>query len=257
MKKNILLVLFGMLIMAIIGVGVYAINADQIEYGDGTVADAIDELYTRTSSGSMGVENIALTTSHNYQLPMFKTYTWVADESGDATVDNTGLVNVTTEGDVYLEKNNTRYFKYHFEYRGPALTFVSGKYYSNSTYAINNSNGITSNVGTLLTDGIKTKQGTYDALWLSSSHDYNYIKFTISIPVTISFSSGYYSDSGGVSGQTAKFYKLDENNNETLYTSFVQQNNTQDYEPTSFEPGTYILRPNGGYVIFSEWDILG
>ncbi len=50
MRKNILLVLLGMLIMAVISVGVYAINANEIIYKNTTVDAAIDDLYSKINS---------------------------------------------------------------------------------------------------------------------------------------------------------------------------------------------------------------
>ena len=49
MKKNILFMILGMVIMAVISVGVYAINASQITYNDTTVEGAINDLYTEAN----------------------------------------------------------------------------------------------------------------------------------------------------------------------------------------------------------------
>ena len=46
MKKNILFMIFGMAIMAAITIGVYAINASEIDYRNTKVDQALDTLYT-------------------------------------------------------------------------------------------------------------------------------------------------------------------------------------------------------------------
>ncbi len=250
MRKNIVFMLLGAIIATGIGYGVYAIGADEITYGNSTVEAALNELYQNTGSGVMGVSHIQLTTN-TYELPSFPEYTWVSD-SNTIQISN-GIATVSELGNVYLEKNGTRYFKLELEYVGPAVTLLSGKYCSNNS-CFTGSDAISNNLFELLTDGIKTIQGAYDTILIASGD--RYLKFTVSKPIDITFSSGHYSDGGGSSGKTANFYKLDNNNQEVLYTSFTQQDDTQDYETQHFEPGTYVLRASGGYISFSEWTII-
>ncbi len=47
MKKNILFMFIGMFIMACISIGVYAINAGEIDYKNTNVESALDDLYTK------------------------------------------------------------------------------------------------------------------------------------------------------------------------------------------------------------------
>ncbi len=238
-------------------VTVYAVNANSITYRNGTVKDALDELY-QNSGSVIGTEYVQLTNKNTYQLPVFPAgYTWVSTDANAIQVGSNGLANISASADVYLEKDNKKYFKFSFDYRGPVITLLSGKYYSNNTSAIDATNAPAKldALLELLTDGNKTQIGYYDALWISHTHAYDFLKFSISRPIDITFSSGRYSDSGGSSGKTANFYKLDGSGNEVLYTSFVQQNNAQDYHTEHFEPGTYILRAAENYILFSEWTI--
>ena len=153
----------------------------------------------------------------------------------------------------WCKKNNTRYFKLELEYVGPAITLLAGKYCSKNSCSTNNTT-ITSDLYTLLTDGVKSTQGDYDAILIAKSD--RYLKFSVAKPITITFSSGHYSDGGGSSGKTARFYKLDSDNQEVLYTSFTQQNDTQDYATEHFDIGTYVVRAASNYVTFSEWTIV-
>ena len=50
MKKNILFMIFGMFLVGVIGIGVYAINASSITYKETTVEGAIDDLYSKASN---------------------------------------------------------------------------------------------------------------------------------------------------------------------------------------------------------------
>lgn len=219
------------------------------------VEAAINDLYSK-SGGSMLTQNIILNTTHTYQLPMFDGYAWVSVDNEALTVDSNGLVTVNTNGDIFLEKDNTRYARYNFEYRGPAIHFVSGKYGSYNNFRINDVNGITSSVATYLFDGIKTRQGTAGALMFIGDEQYDYIKFVVNRPCTITFSTGGYSDDGGnSSNRTVNFYKLNNNNEETLYTTFKTKV-AIDYETKYFEAGTYILRGEGRYPEFDEWEIV-
>ena len=243
--------LLGAIIATGIGYGVYAIGADEITYGNTTVKSALDELYQNTGSGTMGVSHIQLSSTSTYQLPSFPDYTWVSD-SNTIQISN-GVATVSGLGSVYLEKNNSRYFKLELEYVGPAVTLLAGKYCSNNS-CFTGSDAISNNLFELLTDGIKTIQGAYDTILIASGD--RYLKFTVSKPIDITFSSGHYSDGGGSSGKTANFYKLDNNNQEVLYTSFTQQDDTQDYATEHFEVGTYVVRAASNYVTFSEWIIV-
>ena len=250
-KSRIFIFILGVLVMAGIGYGVYAINAEEIAYENGTVKSALDDLYSSIGSGVMGVEHIQSTTT-TYTLPSFPTYTWESGDTDLIQVSN-GAATIAGAGDVYLEKNGVRYFKIELEYVGPALTLVAGKYCTGNTCATSDNNGITTGVFESLTDGVKTKQGTYDTVLIGSSD--RYLKFVVAKPLSITFSSGSYSDGGGSTGHTANFYKLDGSSNEVLYTSFTQQNDTQDYETKHFDAGTYVVRASGGYISFSEWTI--
>ncbi len=51
MKKNILFMIFGMILIGAIGIGVYAINASEIDYNNTKVDQALNYLYTKANSG--------------------------------------------------------------------------------------------------------------------------------------------------------------------------------------------------------------
>jgi hypothetical protein len=252
LKSRLFIFMLGAVIFGTIGVVATTISADQIEYGNGTVASAIDDLYGRTSGYTMGEEYVLITNSNTYKLPVFQNYTWVSTDAGAISIAADGTATIAGSADVYLEKNNKRYFKFSFDYRGPLITLLAGYYCTYDSANINDGNGITSDLLTYLTDGIKTKQGRYDALLVGNG---KYLKFAITKPVNITFSSGRYGDSGGNSGATAKFYKLNASGEEELYTSFVTQDEKQDYITEHFDVGTYVLR-SSNYVVFSEWTMV-
>ena len=213
------------------------------------VKDAIDDLY---QNNTIGKEEIILTNTTSYQLPTFETYSWASEDSA-VTISSSNVVTVTSNGkhDVYLEKNGKKYFKYVFDYQGPVLIFVDGSRFSSVSVNSGN-NGTLSQVSEVLFDGIKTHQGQYGALLMSTASN---LKFTVTKNVDITFTSGSgYGDSGGSDGsQYAQFYKVNSDNSETLYTRFVQKRNGSVTQ--SFEPGTYMLRAAYNYVCFDEWEV--
>lgn len=103
---------------------------------------------------------------------------------------------------------------------------------------------------TTLTDGNYGKQGTYGALLFDNTH---YAIFSIYENVNITFSSSYYSDSGGTTGKPIKVYRL-ENGQYKLYTTIQTKNNSKKYATHYFTKGTYKMGPPARYVEFSEWD---
>ena len=209
------------------------------------VKDAIDDLY---QNNTMGKEEIILTNTTSYQLPTFETYSWTSGDSA-VTINSSNVVTVVSDGkhNVYLEKNGKKYFEYVFDYQGPVLTFVDG-----SISSVNTNYSTVSQISEVLFDGIKTHQGQYGALLMSTSR---YLKFTVTKNVDITFTSGSgYGDSGGSDGgQYAQFYKVNSDNSETLYTRFVQKRNGSVTQ--SFEPGTYMLRASYNYICFDEWEV--
>ena len=62
MKKNILFMIFGMAIMAAITIGVYAINASEIDYRNTKVDQALDALYTGLENKGINFNNIVSNT---------------------------------------------------------------------------------------------------------------------------------------------------------------------------------------------------
>ena len=130
------------------------------------------------------------------------------------------------------------------------VTYAQG--YSYDDYQSKN---VTSKVKEYLFDGIKTKQGGYGAyLMLNQAHAY--MTFNIKDgDMYITFCSNSYTDSGGSSGATANFYKLNSNNQYELYKSIQQKNNNQAYAKTYFEEGSYKVLYSNNYVEFDEWII--
>ena len=261
MKKLLTSRIFIVIITALICItgSVYAANlisSSEVSYRSSNVQNALDDLYTKVGAGStMLAQDIVLTTDNTFQLPLFDGYTWVSDNEG-IMINSSGLATVGANGDVYLVKDNVRYIKYNLSYTGPTILFISGKYGSYNNFRINDANGITSSVAQYLTDGIKTRQGTAGALMFIEDEGYSYIKFVVARPCTITFSTGGYSDGGGNStNRTVNFYKLNSNNEETLYTTFKTKV-AEDYETQTFEVGTYILRAEGRYPEFDEWTIV-
>ena len=261
MKKFVTSRVFLVVITALICITgtVYAATqllAADVTYKNTNVKDALDDLYTKVGSDStMLTQSVILNDTNTYQLPMFGGYTWVSD-SESITVDSNGLATVGSAGDVYLVKDNARYIKYNLDYRGPALYLVSGKYSSYNKFRINDANGITTSLYEYLTDGIKTKQGSAGTLMFIGDEGYNYIKFIVARPCTITFSTGGYADGGGSSdNRTVNFYKLNSNDEETLYITFKTRV-AADYETRDFEAGTYILRGEDRYPEFDEWTIV-
>ena len=105
---------------------------------------------------------------------------------------------------------------------------------------------------TVMFDGIDSRQGTYGAMLLS--HRNNKIHFTVDKDIYVSFSSAYYSDSGGASGKYAIFSKI-ENGVETEYYRLEQLNNTKNYGKYLFTAGTYSLTLSADYIVFDEWHL--
>ena len=102
-----------------------------------------------------------------------------------------------------------------------------------------------------LTDGKYTKPNSYGALLFDNTH---YSIVSVYKPVNITFSSCYYSDSGGTSGKSINVYRLDENKKYTFYCTIQQVNNSIKYATQYFPKGIYKWGPPARYVEFSEWD---
>ena len=103
-----------------------------------------------------------------------------------------------------------------------------------------------------LINGNLTKECNYGAYLSNGSV---YLTFKIKENVYMSFTSGYYSDSGGSNDSgTAIFYYIDSSSNtEELYATVTTKSNTQNYGKTFFKKGTYKLVAAAAYTEFDEF----
>ena len=83
---------------------------------------------------------------------------------------------------------------------------------------------------------------------------YAFFEAIVDKDIYVSFSSSYYSDSGGASGKYAIFSKI-ENGVETEYYRLEQLNNTKNYGKYLFTAGTYSLTLSADYIVFDEWHL--
>ena len=98
-KSNIFSFIFGLIVMACIGV-VYAINADQIEYGTGTLEDALDELYSKSD------EKIIMNTFGETQYSASYGNA-TTSQTGSLTLDKGKYLIVVGKGDAYNASAST------------------------------------------------------------------------------------------------------------------------------------------------------
>ena len=187
----------------------------------------------------------------NYQLED-KNCNFKTTDENIIKVDTNGLItsmaNGTTEINLY-DNNDKLLKKYIARVNMNPITITKNIY-----------NGSVTNYpywGSQLFDEIYTKQGKYGTLNMGPKPSGSSYYFTVEEDLYITFTSNYYSDSLGPSGQMVEFNKIDENGNETEYIKFQQKNNTQKYNKQFFTKGNYVVRnaTTYGYVVFDEWDI--
>ena len=181
------------------------------------------------------------------------TVEWTSNNEEIATVDENGKVTAKSAGTAIITakiKDKDIIATCNVNVTDKICEFTEGKIYTNNTYGT--TQAILNTSLQSLTDGSYYKAGQYGALMLWE--DYNYLMFTLNANVNISFSSTFYSDSGGSSGKTAYFYKENDGNYDTLYYTLQQVDNSQKYGEYYFPAGRYKLYVTERYVEFDEWD---
>lgn len=185
------------------------------------------------------------------------TYTidWSSDDTSIATVNENGVVTAINGGNTIITaKINGKEIidTCNVKVINKICEFTQGVINTNSFHESNTKQALDTALNSL-TDGQYEKHGTYGAL-LFTKYPINYLLFTLNTNVNISFSSTYYSDSGGYSGKKAYFYKENNDNYDTLYYTLQQQNNSQKYEKKYFPAGKYKLYTDQLYLEFEQWD---
>lgn len=254
MKKNTLKILTFTIIFSIFfSTTVYAATtylASNIKYKNTNVENALNELYEKK------VITKTLTVNETYQLDFGNQFTYKTSDENVLTVDEKGLITVKTKGNAIVSVlfENKEIIRYNVKAYTNVFEITSAKCHSYNSALNTTDKEKLNKIRTYLIDRVLTKQGSYGALMLSLS--YPYVYFALNENANIIFTSNSYSDSGGSSGKTVNFYKVDSNNNETLYYTLKQENNKQNYGKKYFEKGNYVIRAQEKYVEFDEWTII-
>ena len=257
MKKMILGFILGLVVAGGIGVLAYTITADKIGYSPKdsswkvtNVNDAINDLKQNNDSEKTIKQNMYTNQSLQIILP---NHTLETTDSNIVSVDNNGTVNAVGIGNAKVKviDNNSKVsliYDITVTYSQPIEFYAT----SDSNFVSYNTNEVQiDNVNSYLFDGIATsRQGRYGALMLKGK-----AYFKVYEKVNVTFSSAYYSDSGGSSGKNATFYKKDSSGNYIEYYVLKQLNNTQNYGKYTFEPGEYYVESSSLYVTFDEWTV--
>lgn len=188
--------------------------------------------------------------------------TYINSDEEVATVNDAGLVITKKSGTVTITilKNNEKFKKYILTVdKEKKLLDITGGFVDNKD--VNQT--IINQLYNVLTDGNYENNINDITFFTKKNIAFNYkdsyLYFTVNTPITITFSGKYYHDSGGTTGQMVIFNKINSNGDETEYITFKAEPSVnvsaKQYRTVDFEPGNYVLKPSGNYVIFTEWEI--
>lgn len=260
MKKTILGVVLGIVIGATTTVVASTLLASNVSYTPkdknwkvSNVEDAIDDLY---SNG--GGKTIELQMHINQSLQLIlpnctleTTNSKVVTIGNDSTINAVGMGNVKVK---VIDSNSKVLLIYDITvtYTQPIEFYATSDSDVSSSSIQGTSQAVADSISKYLFDGNATnRQGSYGALLIGGYKAY----FKVYDRVNVSFSSTYYSDSGGTTGKNAVFYKKDSSGNYVEYYTLTQSNNSQNYGKYLFEPGEYYVKASNRYVQFEEWNV--